>query len=75
MPQGSPGQGRGMPQGILLKVFDIIFKVPIGWVIFMFSTYLFMYMIPMEVKFLSICYFHIHFHLTAISEVDEMYEN
>ena len=24
MPQGSPGQGRGMPQGILFKVFDIL---------------------------------------------------
>ena len=34
-----------------------------------------MYMIHMELKFLTICHFHIHFHLTAISEVDEMYEN
>ena len=30
-------------------------------------------MIPME--FLTICYFHIHFRLTATSEVDEMYGN
>ena len=34
-----------------------------------------MYMIPMELKFLTICHFHIHFQLTAISEVDEIYEN
>ena len=34
-----------------------------------------MYMIQIELKFLTICHFHIHFHLTAISEVDEMYEN
>ena len=34
-----------------------------------------MYTIPMELKFLSICYFHIHFHLTDTSELDEMYEN
>ena len=34
-----------------------------------------MYMIHMELKFLTICHFHIQFHLTAISEVDEMYEN
>ena len=32
-------------------------------------------MIHIELKFLTICHFHIHFHLTAISEVDEMYEN
>ena len=32
-------------------------------------------MIPMELEILTICYFHIHFHLTATSEVDEMYEN
>ena len=34
-----------------------------------------MYMIHMELKFLTIRPSHIHFHLTAISEVDEMYEN
>ena len=27
-----------------------------------------------ELKFLFICYFHIHFYLTAISEGGEMYE-
>ena len=34
-----------------------------------------MYMIPMELKFLSICYFHIHFYFTTTVEVEEMYEN
>ena len=34
-----------------------------------------MYMIHMELKFVTICHFYIHFYLTAISEVDEMYEN
>ena len=34
-----------------------------------------MYMIHMELKFLTICHFHIQFHVTAIREVDEMYEN
>ena len=32
-------------------------------------------MTPKELKFLSICYFHIHVHLTTTIEVDEMYEN
>ena len=32
-------------------------------------------MISKELKFLSICYFHIHVHLTTTIEVDEMYEN
>ena len=34
-----------------------------------------MYMIHMELKFRTMCHFNIHFYLTAISEVDEMYEN
>ena len=34
-----------------------------------------MYMIPMELKFLSICYFHIYFHFTTTVEVEEMYED
>ena len=34
-----------------------------------------MYMIPMELKFLSICYLHIHFHFTTTVEVEEMYDN
>ena len=34
-----------------------------------------MHMIPMELTCLSICYFHIHFHLTTTIEVDEMYEH
>ena len=29
----------------------------------------------MELKFLSICYFHINFHLSTTIEVGEMYEN
>ena len=33
-----------------------------------------MYMIPMELKFLSLCYFYIHFHLTLTVEVNEMHE-
>ena len=32
-----------------------------------------MYMIPMDLKFLTICYFHIH--LITTIEVDETYEN
>ena len=28
-----------------------------------------MYKIPMELKFLSICHFHIHFHLTPTIEM------
>ena len=31
-------------------------------------------MIPMELEFLSICYFYIHFHLTPTMEVNKMYE-
>ena len=34
-----------------------------------------MHMIPMELKFLSICYFHIHFDFTTTVEVEEMYEH
>ena len=33
-----------------------------------------MYMVHMELKFLSICYFYIHFHLTPTVEVNEMSE-
>ena len=31
-------------------------------------------MIPMELKFLSICYFHILFHFNPTIEENEMYE-
>ena len=34
-----------------------------------------MYMIPIELKFLFICYLHIHFDFTTTDEVDETYEN
>ena len=33
-----------------------------------------MYLVPMELHFLSICYFHIHFHLTPTVEVNEIHE-
>ena len=31
-------------------------------------------MVPNELQFLSICYFHIHFHFTPTDEVNVMYE-
>ena len=31
-------------------------------------------MTPMELQFLSICCFHIHFHLTPRNQVNKMYE-
>ena len=45
-----------------------------GRAIFEFSIYFLRYMIPMELQFCSICYFHIHFHLISKVEVNEMYE-
>ena len=42
-------------------------------VTFKFYISTLMCMISEELKFLSICYFHIH--LTATSEVDEIYED
>ena len=31
-------------------------------------------MIPMELHFIFVCYFYIHFHLISTVEVTEMYE-
>ena len=64
MPQGSPGQGRGMPPGSISRGFNMLSRHPNNMLVFtiIFDVY-------------DTYGAEVHFHLTAISEVDEMYEN
>ena len=75
MPQAALARGEGCLQAVFLGVLTCFQGILSIGNILVFTIIFDVYMIHMELKFLTICHFHIHFDLTAISEVDEMYEN
>ena len=74
MPQGSPGQGRGMPPGSISRGFDMIQGILSIGNVLVFTIIFDVYdAYGAEVSdHMSLLY---SFSLNAISEVDEMYEN